>query len=92
MWWLSTPDLCMLKHLLNVSSLAAVCCWQDLKEAFERASSEAKAAFGDGSLFIERFIERPRHIEVQLMGMLTRRFFLETYFIQQCAVAVGKFC
>lgn len=35
---------------------------------FRLASSEAKAAFGDGSMFIEKFIERPRHIEVQLLG------------------------
>jgi len=35
---------------------------------FNRAYSEAKAAFGDGSLFIEKFIERPRHIEVQILG------------------------
>ncbi len=35
---------------------------------FKLASSEAKAAFGDGSMFIEKFIERPRHIEVQLLG------------------------
>ncbi|XP_034951746.1 pyruvate carboxylase, mitochondrial isoform X2 [Chelonus insularis] len=37
-------------------------------EMFGRASSEAKAAFGNGALFIEKFIERPRHIEVQLLG------------------------
>jgi len=30
----------------------------ELKENFERATSEAKAAFGDGSVFIEKFIER----------------------------------
>lgn len=36
--------------------------------AFHRAFSEAQAAFGDGSLFVEKFIERPRHIEVQIMG------------------------
>ena len=41
---------------------------EDLKEAFERCSSEAKSAFGDGTLFIERYIERPRHIEVQILG------------------------
>ena len=35
---------------------------------FERASSEAKAAFGNSSLFIEKLIENPRHIEVQLLG------------------------
>ncbi len=39
-----------------------------LKESFQRAHSEALAAFGDGSLFVERFVERPRHIEVQLLG------------------------
>lgn len=42
--------------------------FQDVKESFERASSEAKAAFGDGAMFIEKFVERPRHIEVQLLG------------------------
>jgi len=42
--------------------------FQEVKESFERASSEAKAAFGDGAMFIEKFVERPRHIEVQLLG------------------------
>eukprot|EP00127_Corallochytrium_limacisporum_P003425 Clim_evm53s149 gene=Clim_evmTU53s149 len=37
-------------------------------DAFERATSEALAAFGNGSVFIEKFIEKPRHIEVQVMG------------------------
>ncbi|XP_065159074.1 pyruvate carboxylase, mitochondrial isoform X3 [Atheta coriaria] len=41
---------------------------EEVEENFQRASSEAKAAFGDGSMFIEKFIERPRHIEVQLLG------------------------
>lgn len=40
----------------------------EFKNAFERAVSEAKSAFGDGTVFIERFLERPRHIEVQLLG------------------------
>ncbi|XP_041981537.1 pyruvate carboxylase, mitochondrial isoform X2 [Aricia agestis] len=40
----------------------------DVASSFERASSEALGAFGNGSMFIERFIERPRHIEVQLLG------------------------
>lgn len=39
-----------------------------LEELFKRAHSEAKAAFGDGALFVEKFIERPRHIEVQVLG------------------------
>ncbi|TBR17645.1 ATP-grasp domain-containing protein, partial [bacterium] len=37
-----------------------------LKENIERASTEAKAAFGDGTVFIEKFIEKPRHVEIQL--------------------------
>ncbi|KAK5979127.1 Pyruvate mitochondrial [Trichostrongylus colubriformis] len=41
-------------------------------ESFRRAFSEAQAAFGDGSLFVEKFVERPRHIEVQLLGMLKK--------------------
>uniref|UniRef100_A0A7E4VII3 Pyruvate carboxylase n=2 Tax=Panagrellus redivivus TaxID=6233 RepID=A0A7E4VII3_PANRE len=40
----------------------------DVENAFNRATSEALAAFGDGSLFVEKFIERPRHIEVQIIG------------------------
>ncbi|CAB3228398.1 unnamed protein product [Arctia plantaginis] len=40
----------------------------EVVSSFERASSEALGAFGNGSMFIERFIERPRHIEVQLLG------------------------
>ncbi|XP_003704283.1 pyruvate carboxylase isoform X1 [Megachile rotundata] len=41
---------------------------EEVREMFDRASSEAKAAFGNGAMFIEKFIERPRHIEVQLLG------------------------
>lgn len=40
----------------------------EVEENFVRASSEALSAFGNGAMFIEKFIERPRHIEVQLMG------------------------
>ncbi|XP_045187264.2 pyruvate carboxylase 1-like isoform X3 [Mercenaria mercenaria] len=41
---------------------------EDIKENFHRATSEAQSAFGNGSLFLEKFIERPRHIEVQILG------------------------
>lgn len=41
---------------------------EDVEESFKRASSEAQAAFGNGAMFVEKFIERPRHIEVQLIG------------------------
>ncbi len=40
----------------------------ECREAFERASGEALASFGDGRVFVERFIERPRHIEIQVMA------------------------
>ncbi len=39
-----------------------------LPDAFERCSSEARAAFGNGELYIERLIPRARHIEVQIAG------------------------
>lgn len=39
-----------------------------LKEGMERAISEAKSAFGNGSVFVEKFIGSPRHIEVQVLG------------------------
>jgi propionyl-CoA carboxylase alpha chain len=39
-----------------------------LREAFVRASAEAAASFGDGRVFVERFIERPRHIEIQVLA------------------------
>ncbi len=37
-------------------------------DAFEGASREAEAAFGDGRMFLERFITRARHVEVQVLG------------------------
>ncbi|VDK50159.1 unnamed protein product [Anisakis simplex] len=41
---------------------------KDVEASFQRAYSEALASFGNGSLFVEKFIERPRHIEVQIFG------------------------
>ncbi len=38
------------------------------REGFARATSEAKTSFGDGRVFIEKFIEQPRHIEIQVMA------------------------
>jgi propionyl-CoA carboxylase alpha chain len=44
--------------------------WNDAEcaDGFERCVSEARASFGDDRVFIEKFIEEPRHIEVQLLG------------------------
>jgi len=42
----------------------------ELDEALEAAQREAKAAFGDDRVFCERYVERPRHVEIQLLGDL----------------------
>lgn len=40
----------------------------DFEEQMKLAANEAKSAFGDGSIFIEKYIISPRHIEVQILG------------------------
>ena len=40
----------------------------ELEGAFSGATREAEAAFGNGTIFIERYLLLPRHIEVQLLG------------------------
>jgi acetyl/propionyl-CoA carboxylase alpha subunit len=40
----------------------------ELEEALDSAAREAKAAFGDGTVFCERYVERPRHVEIQLLA------------------------
>ncbi|GMR24898.1 MAG: acetyl-CoA carboxylase biotin carboxylase subunit [Ignavibacteria bacterium] len=44
--------------------------WQDeeFSNAFQMAKAEAEAAFGNSDLYIEKFFENPRHIEIQIMG------------------------
>ncbi|KAF9692396.1 hypothetical protein EKO04_009573 [Ascochyta lentis] len=41
---------------------------EELEDSFKRATSEAKSAFGNGTVFVERFLDKPKHIEVQLLG------------------------
>ena len=40
----------------------------ELDEALAAAAREAEAAFGDGTVFCERYLERPRHVEAQILG------------------------
>jgi acetyl-CoA carboxylase biotin carboxylase subunit len=41
---------------------------EEAEAAFKSASSEAKSAFGDPTLYVEKFIERARHVEIQIIG------------------------
>ena len=41
---------------------------EELGDAVRRSRSEARAAFGDDRVYVERFLDRPRHIEVQVVG------------------------
>ena len=38
------------------------------EEAYDRAKSEAKAAFGNDEVYVEKLVENPKHIEVQILG------------------------
>ena len=40
----------------------------DLRSAFESAQSEAERAFGSGEVYLEKLIERPRHVEIQILA------------------------
>ena len=41
---------------------------QELREGIAAAKSEAKVAFGDDTVFLEKYLENPKHIEIQIMG------------------------
>ena len=41
---------------------------QDVEEGFPAVKAEAKASFGDDRIFIEKFIQSPRHVEIQVLG------------------------
>lgn len=41
---------------------------KELEKAFLSASSEAASAFGDGGMYLEKYIQKPRHIEFQILG------------------------
>ena len=56
---------------------------EDLRKMAPQAQAEAKAAFGDGGLYLERAILAPRHIEVQIMGDGTDAVH---YFERECSI------
>ena len=40
----------------------------ECRDGFKRAQNEARSSFGDDRIFIEKFIEEPRHIEIQVLA------------------------
>ena len=40
----------------------------DIEEAYRLSKSEAMSSFGDDRLLVEKFIDNPRHIEIQILG------------------------
>ena len=57
----------------------------EVKSAIETAQREAQAAFGDNSVYLERYIGNPRHIEVQIFGDNA-----EILFDEECSVGGVK--
>ena len=45
----------------------------EVRDGFRAAASEAKSSFADDRIFIEKYIEEPRHIEIQVLGELIRQ-------------------
>jgi acetyl-CoA carboxylase biotin carboxylase subunit len=41
---------------------------KNLIKDYENAKAEAEASFGDGTIYVEKFIEKPRHVEIQILG------------------------
>jgi acetyl/propionyl-CoA carboxylase alpha subunit/acetyl-CoA carboxylase carboxyltransferase component len=59
---------------------------EEIEDAFARCASEAQAAFGDGTLFMEKLVAHPRHIEVQVLGDAHGQFV--HLFDRDCSVQV----
>ncbi|MBA3811626.1 MAG: acetyl/propionyl/methylcrotonyl-CoA carboxylase subunit alpha [Caulobacteraceae bacterium] len=57
---------------------------RDVEEGFAAVRAEAKAAFGDDRIFIEKFVERPRHIEIQVLG--DRHGHIVHLFERECSI------
>ncbi|GAB5563887.1 MAG: acetyl-CoA carboxylase biotin carboxylase subunit [Winogradskyella sp.] len=56
----------------------------DVEEQMKRAISEATSAFGDGSVFVEKYVTSPRHIEIQVMADMHGNYL--HFFERECSV------
>jgi propionyl-CoA carboxylase alpha chain len=72
--WTSVADVETFPVLVKASAggggrgMRVVRSASELEAAFEGAAREALSAFGDGTVFLERYVEQPRHVEVQVMA------------------------
>lgn len=57
---------------------------KDLSSAFAMAQSEAQKAFGNGTMYIEKYLDQPRHIEVQVFGLSTNETLI--FGLRDCSV------
>lgn len=57
---------------------------KDLEDQMKRAISEAESAFGDGSVFIEKYVSSPRHIEIQILADSHGNYF--HLFERECSI------
>lgn len=57
---------------------------EDLQKAFDTTSSRAKSAFGDGRVYIEKYLEEPHHIEIQVLR--DTRGNILTFYERECSV------
>jgi propionyl-CoA carboxylase alpha chain len=57
---------------------------KDVEEQMKRAISEATSAFGDGSVFVEKYVTSPRHIEIQVMA--DRHGNILHFFERECSI------
>lgn len=57
---------------------------KELLEGLKSAASEAKAAFGDATVFMEKYIENPKHVEVQILG--DKHGSLVHFFERDCSI------
>ena len=64
--------------------------FNDLESAIEKTSTLAKKAFGDGSIFLEKFITNARHIEIQIFGFGQQDLFICTKEIVRCKEDIKK--
>ncbi|MCA0131802.1 acetyl-CoA carboxylase biotin carboxylase subunit [Winogradskyella alexanderae] len=57
---------------------------KDVESQMKRAISEAKSAFGDGSVFVEKYVTSPRHIEIQIMADMHGNYL--HFFERECSI------